>query len=823
MNLLLSLLGPILPFFLRKRCIHSLPHIEGVITLKGLNSRVEIIRDRWGIPHIRALDMHDLLYAQGFVHAQDRLWQMDFDRRVVSGKLSEIFGKRTLDVDRWMRTLGLRRAAEGDWRHLGCPMRLELEAYSEGVNAYIASGQFPIEFRLLRYHPVLWSPVDTLSWNKMMSWGLSGNWESELIRKHLKQTLGEDGEKELESVCYDLWPTIIPKHYRSSAQQKNTQGRPFTGPGLQDGIGSNCWVVAGSRTRGGKPLLANDMHLMLVLPSIWYENHLTCGDYDITGITAPGVPNIITGHNGHVAWGYTAGNSDVQDLYIEHISIDKGKTIRYEYRGKWQFATVHNETIGVRGGKSESERVVVTRHGPLINGLTPGLSGEKPLSLRWAAFENDSTPRAVYEMLRARSCSELHQALRHWTTPNVSVLYADIEGNIGYSLAGKIPIRRKGKGRVPVPGWSGEYEWEGFIPFEELPHLSNPVEGYIVSANNRVAGNDYPYYLGTEYCIGDRAQRITEMLTARSSTAGMLPAQERLDMEYMKAMQKDLLSPSARRILRYLKPFIPKSVGAVPEVVLLNDWDGALDSASAAAGFYQVFVRCLLELLLSEKFNELADRNGGPSHNGLPECSALIDHCMGKGVNPVIASQSMFIWHSLEWLQEVLSMKSASSCDSLNHERIGDLILAAFRRARDVLARSAGPDMKQWSWGRFHTLTFLHPLGQVKPLGRFFNRGPLPIGGDGTTIWASNSNMHDLSTGTIIGPPYRSIIDLGALDDSLGALVPGQSGNPASTHYDDQIDAWFNGEYHPLLYSTGRVDEDMGARLELIPAFSNDE
>jgi len=780
-----TLLGSILTLLLKVRCQFHAPQNSGSITLRGLNSRVDITRDHLGIPSFFARDMHDLLFAQGFVHAQDRLWQMDFQRRVVSGRLSEIFGKRTLEVDRWMRTLGLRRAAERDATNLGRPMRLELEAYSEGVNAFIDRGRLPIEFSLLRYTPDCWTATDILSWNKMMSWSLSVNWESELIRAALIEKLGEENERELEPVYFDYWPIIIPDRTRPWALKRNGMARPYTGPGPGDGIGSNCWVVAGFRTITGSPLLASDMHLFLGIPSIWYENQLVCGSYTLTGITAPGVPNILAGHNGRVAWGFTAGLSDVQDLYIERIRHDSDGNVRYEYEGHWYEVDIIEEKIGVKGGKTETERVIITNHGPVINRLAPQLAGEKPIALRWTAFEPDTTPKGVYEMLRAHNCTEFHEALRCWITPNVNVLYADVEGNIGYTHTGKIPIRRRGKGLIPVPGWSGEYEWDGFIPFEELPHLYNPPEGYIVSANNRVAGGDYPYFLGAEYCAGDRAERILDMINSR----------EMIDLEYMKEMQRDLLSPTARRITHLLKPFLEKCWDGIPEVLLLKDWDGTLARNSASAALYQAFIRSVIPRILNMRLGDLTE------------------HYMGKGVKPIMAEHSMFCWRSWEWLQKELAADDSSWT---NRDR-EEILLEAFREAVELLKTRLGDSVQKWTWGKLHTLTLVHPLGRVKLLGKFFNRGPYTVGGDGTTIWASYSNMHDLDSRTIIGPPSRFIVDLGALDNTLGVLIPGQSGNPASSHYDDQIESWFRGEYHRLPWSASPLDEEVRWRLVLSP------
>ena len=797
MSILYNILGPVVRAGLTWLSRQRLPQTDGTLRLPGLEAAVEIIRDRWGVPHIYAENIRDLMFAQGFVHAQDRLWQMDLQRRLVAGRLSEVMGAETVPVDRWLRILGMRRVAEQEVALIRADVRADLEAYAAGVNARVAQGRLPVEFTLLRYQPEPWRVADTLSWIKMMSWNLSVNWESEILRARLIARLGPERAAELEPGYLDRWPRIVPSGVDCSAVggaalDRAEAARPFTGPSARAGLGSNNWALAGSRTTTGAPLLANDMHLSMGLPCIWYENHLVGGDLNVTGVTFPGIPGVVAGHNGHVAWGFTNGFSDVQDLYMERLRRTDDGRVQVEYGGEWLDARVIREEIRVKGGESVIEEVTVTRHGPIINGLAPDLAGEQPLALRWTSLEPDTMIHALYGMFRARNCIEFREALRNWTAPVQSVVYADSEGNIAYSFPGKVPIRAQGDGQVPVPGWTDEYEWTGYIPFEALPHLYNPPQGYVAAANNRVVDDDYPYYIGREYSVGDRAQRIVELIEA----------QDRIDVAYVQRMQFDQVSPTARIMAQYLGQLPVDDPELAGVVEMMRDWDGTLAADSPAAAVHEVFLRRMITLMLSDKLGDLTVRYAG------------------KGPTPVLAKGSLFGSRAWEWLQKALAEPRSHLAHwfDLGHgETRDDCMRLALRETVDFLKAELGPEIGDWAWGRLHTLTYGHTLGRVQSLERFFNRGPYPLGGDSTTVWATGANRHDLSSEGIIGPPFRFIADLGDLRNSLGLLAPGQSGQPGSNHYDDQVGAWFTGEYHPMLYAREDVEREAEARLRLEP------
>lgn len=836
------------------------PRAKGVLRLPGLTATVEILRDRWGVPHIYAANAPDLMFAQGFVHAQDRLWQMEFQRRLAAGRLAEVLGALALPADRATRTLGLRRVAEAEVSLLDADARAELDAYVAGVNACIAREPLPVEFTLLRYRPEPWTPADSLSWAKILAWSLSNNWESELLRAALIQRLGPELAAELEPPPPESWPTVMasggvegvgrPEAAAAGGEARDGASIGPRGPIPQDppwippvetdlgspasAPGSNNWVVAGWRTATGKPLLANDMHLLLSAPAIWYENHLVVAEQterapapprparddpaplDVTGVTFPGIPGVVAGHNGHVAWAFTNGYPDVQDLFMERLRrMDDGR-VQYEYRGQWLDAEVYREVIGVKDGETVAEEVVVTRHGPIINALAPGLAAPAPipgpaqagtgsdpsplahaLALRWTALEPTPMWAALRAMNRARSCAEFREALRGWAAPAQNTVYADTTGDIGYSFCGLVPIRARGQGRVPVPGWDGEHEWLGYVPFDELPHLSNPPAGFIASANNRVA-EAFPHFLGSEFATGERAQRIV----------ALLEGEPRADVAFFQRMQQEQVSPTMQTIAGYLGRLSPTDPELAAAVDLVRGWDGHLGADSPAAAICQVFGRAAMQTILLRKL--------GATEAG--EDLAL--RYLGKGPTPLLAEASFMSHRSWEWLLHILAEPRSHWFDLGGGEGRDDVLLLALRWTLSYLRKRLGPPdpgFRNWGWGRLHTVTFGHPAGRVPALARHFNRGPFPLGGDGNTIWATGNDLTPEASASVVGPPFRFIADLADLNRCWGALVPGNSGRPDSPHYDDQIDGWLRGEYHPMLYARGDVERGATARLRLEP------
>ncbi len=787
-NILSPLLLPILKHLARTH----LPKTSGDIKLPGINNKVETYFDHWGVPHIYAEDVHDALFAQGYLHAGERLFQMDYNRRLVAGTLAEIMGEVCVPVDRWMRTLGMRRAAAEGMPQLLPETISTLEAYAAGVNAYISNGRLPFEFSLLRYEPEPWQPLDSAAWMKMMAWTLSVNWESELLRARLVERLGAEKAAQLEPPYYDRWPYIVPPGVDYSAItdeifHRQDDSRRFTGPTAGHGVGSNNWVIGGSRTASGKPLLANDMHLKMSIPAIWYENHLSAPDFQVTGVSFPGMPGIIAGHNGRVAWGFTNGFPDVQDLYIEHIRRTETGDVQYEYKGEWLDAVVLNETIQVYRGQSVNEEVIITRHGPIINHLAPDLAGEQPIAMRWTALEPDRMLDGIAAMNRARNCIEFREALRHWMAPVQNTVYADVDGNIGYSFPGKVPIRHHGDGRLPVPGWSGEYEWDGYIPYEKLPHLYNPPQGYVASANNRVVDDSYPYFVSADYCLADRAERIVELI----EKAGQI------DPAYIQNMHFDQICPSARYIGKYLSELPVDDPELSKVAALFRNWDGHLAVDSPQAVIYEAFVPRMVTAALSDILGDLTERY------------------IGLGPTPGLADTSMLSERAMEWLQKTLAEPNSPWFDQGHGETRDDIMRLALRQTVDFLKEKMGSEPKNWAWGKFHRLRFAHTLAKTPSLIKLYNRGPYPLGGDYNTVWATGASYTELEDEYLTSAPFRFIADLSDLNHCYGLLSPGQSGNPVSPHYDDQIDAWFKQGYHPMVFSREDVEKNAKSKLTI--------
>jgi penicillin amidase len=829
-----DMVSSLMAVFIRSWARLRLPTLNGYIRSPSINNRAEIIRDQWGIPHIYAQNELDLFFVQGFAHAQDRFWQMEFNRRLVAGRLAEILGEVAVPVDRWMRILTIRRVAEFETILISSKTRALLQAYANGINFFLAKGRTPIENLILRYKPEPWLIEDSVAWIKMMAWQLSVNWDSELLRALLIARLGPEKAAELEPPYLSRWPYVIPpgtdyNRLDFGALELSHQAKPFSGPSPYDGLGSNNWVLSGAMTTTGKPILANDMHLGMTVPAVWYENHLSCPGLELYGVTFPGIPGIVSGHNGHVAWGFTNGFADVQDLYIERLRHLPDGSVEAEYNGNWEKTRLLREVIHIKNGKPLIEEVVVTRHGPIINPLAQDYCGDENLAMQWTALDPDTMIEVLTKIGYAKDIQAFEDCLRQWTTPSQNVVYADTHGNIGFTLAGKIPTRPKGTGRIPVPGWTGEYEWGPYVPFDALPHLENPSQGYIVTANNVVVGPDYPIRLDIEPINGDRAQRIAEMILDQ----GMRGNREKIDLEFCKRMQFDLCSPSARVVSRFITQLnLPVSahseetdLQAIQQI--FREWDGALNPKSPAAAIYEVLIRQLIGMILREKLDpdnqsnaenlsisdgpKDVERKGAKSGN-----VKLALFYMGKGPTPVLAEYSLFGERWLAWLIDQLSRPDSAWSNLGGVEKRDDIVKKALQQSADLLKKRLGSNLDKWAWGRLHKLTFTHTLGANSILKSVFNVGPFSIGGDNTTVWASVSNLYDLNTGHIVGPPYRMIVDLSDLNNSVAMLAPGQSGNLASPHYRDQVRPWFKGEYHPMLINRASIEEQAAHRLIIL-------
>jgi penicillin amidase len=800
------LVAAALLLYLRHRVRAPLPRVEGSVTIPGLKKPVEVIRDRGGVPHIYAVDLLDLFFAHGYVQAQDRLWQMELNRRLARGRLSEIFGDVTLDTDRFVRTVGIARAAEKDLACLTEESRSVLDAYRRGVNSYLEANprKLPVEFTLLGFKPEPWELLDSLAWIKMQAWYLSENWYTEILNAALVGKIGPERAVRLfGGYPQDNPVTLARQTVIEAAQQVLETYRNLHGWFPAEALSgrSNCWAVRGSRSVTGKALFAYDPHLGLTLPSLWHTCHLVCPKFEVAGATFPGIPGIIVGHNRDITFGFTNAFADVQDLYLERFNPKK--PLEYERNGKWLKAERVVEEIPVKGkGNHHRLEIILTRHGPMVGELLLVKSENKNLgfSLRWAGHEGSDQFAALLALDRARNWSDYCAAMALWDTPCQNALYADRKGNIGYVLTGKIPVRRKGIGLVPVQGWTDEHEWSGWIPWEEMPREYNPRRGYIVSANNQIVGREYPHYIGLGTCNGNRAARIEELIKAK----------DKHSIDDFARMQTDLHSRPARRFAALLcslaggilnqRELLPVREQASAALGLLKGWPGVLDPDSAAAAVYTV-----CEYYTKRRLFE-------------PWLGDLTGYYCGRGVQS-FTSVSFYLEYSHLVLLDILEQDDGAWLSTPDGQRRSreQLLAGALKDALSYLSKQGGKDPRRWRYGSFHKAWFNHPIGRRKPFNLLFNPKPFPYGGSADTIWQGPSLRSVPPMKSSYSASWRHLIDFSDLDGALWIHTSGQSGHPASGHYKDLIPLWASGRYLPLLWSRDRVEADAEARLTLAP------
>jgi len=767
-----------------------MPQIDESIVLPGLQSEVTVERDGWGVPHIRASSLEDLAEAQGYVMAQDRLWQMDLVRRITRGQLSEILGAKTIKIDEEFRTYEFGRAAERDVALLGAEERRVYDAYARGVNKFIDQHQrsLPLEFSLLGYKPAPWRPSDTLVISAYMYRTLTNTWEEELNRSKVTARVGADRTRDLFSEDApmdhfvvgdpdvpndgsqrsaaesdddddddDMQPDTVLKANAGSADSAASSAvaadltsalansiQQFVDESKNDihsSLGSNNWVVNGAHTATGKPLLANDTHLALRIPPIWYEIHLTAPDWNVKGFTLPGVPMVVIGHNDRIAWGFTNNNADVQDLYVE--TFNPAAPDEYRVNGAWAKAETIDEIIRVRGQADEHLKVAVTRHGPVVH-----REGTKAYALRWTATEPGGLAGASpYGWLgKAKNWKEFRDTLKHFWGPAQNIVYADVDGHIGYIMAAKVPIRKKGHGELPVPGDTDAYEWTGYIPFDQLPQALNPDSGLIATANARVVGPNYKPYLTDRWEEPYRTARIYDLLHDRHD----------LRPEDMLKVQTDTYSYPhvfiADQLIAAARSVKPRDARAQKLIDGLKDWNGIADANSAEISFLEAVRQAAIDLLL-EPF-------------------------LGKDTN-------LYQWRSTSFLQRILTDRPSkwlpSACKNYD-----ELLAAAGDAAVSKLAEQTKSERAEdWTWSRFDSLDMLHPLGREGFLRKFLSITDKPQSGTRYSVRASQT--HD-------GPAMRFVANPANWDQSILLIPAGQSGQPGNSHYSDQFSYWYEGK-----------------------------
>jgi penicillin amidase len=841
----------------------SFPQIDGELQVDGLEGKVDIYRDKMGIPHIYASTQHDLFFAQGFVHAQDRFWQMDFWRHIGSGRLSEMFGEGQIETDMFLRTLGWRQTAEQEYEQLSPNAKAIIDSYTEGVNAYLkdhTGAALSLEYSILKlltpsYKVEAWTPVHSLTWGKAMAWDLGGNMDDEIQRAILLKTLTPEQLAELYPPYPEDYPVIVPTisqnagsagNHSSPVAGINFQSQPLNFETLAgniaaldtllgprgSGIGSNSWVISGQLTATGKPLLANDMHLAIQMPAIWYENSLHCHPkndacpFDVIGFSFPGVPGVVAGHNDRIAWGFTNLGPDVQDLFIEKVNPNNPN--QYEVDGKWMDFETRTETINVGGGEPVTITVRITRHGPVVSdtygALKDDVEGEKPepsgyqevsregtseyagdsgeivqpfrdrvgielpeqyvIALSWTALNPETPFEALWGFNIAQNWEEFREAARHWSVPAQNIVYADVDGNIAYQTPGNIPLRKQGDGSLPVPGWNSEYEWTGFIPFEELPYVFNPPSGYVATANNQASPRDYPYLITSEWDYGQRAARIVEMIES---------APGKIDIAYVQQMHGDSKNLNAEVLLPILSTVKLDSELAAIRDQYLAGWDYQQRIDSVSATLFEAFWWGLL----SNTFND-----------DLPEAFWPTGGSRWVEVMRNLVQQPNSYWWDDKNTQDKIETRD-------------DIFAAAFAEAVNcqMCLDQFGDDISKWKWGEMHTATFRNGtlgnsgIGLIEDL---FNRGPFASSGGASlvnaTFWAVGYSFEIRWL-----PSEHEIVDLSDLNNSLAIHTTGQSGHTFHPHYIDMALPWSQIEYAPMWWEQESVIADSEGHLILVP------
>lgn len=771
----------------------------------ALAAPVTIARDHHGIPTINAQSIADAAYALGFAHAQDRLWQMETHRRIGAGRLAEVFGEAALDNDRFLRALGIRRAAQAQWQRAGGQSRELLNAYTAGVNeAMTRTRVWPPEFIILGIKPEPWTPVDSLSWSLMMAWDLGGNWTTEMMRLRLSATLDLPRIHELlPPYPGSDYPDTrdFPALYRElglvgrgdvptanaldAGWQHLLNAAPASG---LEGTGSNNWVVSGERSTTGAPLLANDPHLGLTTPALWYFARIKAPGLEVAGATLPGVPLVVLGQTADLAWGFTNTGPDVQDLYIE--AVDPTDPSRYRTPSGTAAFEVHEEVIRVKGGTEHRLQVRKTRHGPVISdaGTLKGLDlGGHVLAMRWTALDDDvDLVAAGLGLAQARDVPTFIQASQRWTAPMQNMVVADREGRIGMVAAGRVPVRRPDNdlmGLAPAPGWLTRYDWLGWVPAHQTPRVLNPEQGWIATANHRIHDDEYPHYLGSDWALPYRQLRIEEVLQSRP----------RHSAEDLTALQQDEVSLAARALLPWLRQAQSTHRLAPQAQRLMSEFQGHMRGNSAAPAILWAWQRALSTQLFAPRL--------GPER-----------------FDRYFAQRSFH-----DALVGALERQDAWWCDdptTPSSETCADQISRALDAALNELEARQGPEMATWRWDALHPMVAEHrPFSKVKPLDRWFTLS-LPMGGDTYTVHAMRVGLGgpaEQRYRSTHGPSLKAVYDVADRSRSRFIHSSDQSGLPWHTQYGAWLQDWSRGQGVPVWAASDRESGAAGV-LTLRPA-----
>lgn len=776
--------------YLRK----SLPILEGSVIFQGVHQPISIKRDKHGVVFIDAKTDHDAFFAMGYVHAQDRMWQLELQRRISQGTLSEVFGVKSLMFDSWMRRLNLYGSLDSAWAALSPEAQDSLVAYSNGVNAWIDNTDvLPPEFIALGLQPSQWQPKDSLAMTKMFALNLASGMNQEVRNLIAKKNLSAGQIGALIGAYPEDAPVTVSnielQTQRSMAALLDSQRRMETELGIGGRfVGSNAWAVAGRYSPNGVPVLANDPHLGLQIPSLWYVVSLKGDRIDVTGMTLVGVPTVVFGRNQSIAWGGTAMQADNQDLFVEQLNPEQPD--EYRRAEAWKKFTVRTESINIKAEFPAALRnpinpieieVRETDVGPVVTQINDTF--EQTVALRWSALEpGDTTYESFFRLNYATDWDSFKNALKFHVAPSLNMIYADRQ-NIGYHAAGRIPIRRKGDGQFPVPAWSGEYDWESYIRFDELPHSFNPEKGYIISANNKIVGSEYPYFISNNWAPPARAERIDELLKDRIGQRGLVST------DFHEQMQLDTVDVSSRGLLGILRAHRGVDKRQQRAISMLDGWDGNMDPNSQAATIFYVWVRHLRQKLFADDFDRYWNKSD--------EAESLESIILDTTYPEVLAALTD---ERMDW------------CDVQGTDVVEDcqLILSdALESALNEVASLLGGDVDSWQWGKIHKVKFSHnPFSQIDLLDPVFGRG-FSSGGSSNTLNVSNAQYLE-SEGYVqtFGAGFRQIIQL---DEMVGnhryMNSTGQSGNRLSTHYSDMAGPFNAGQYFSI--DAGDADREL--------------
>jgi len=784
--LVVLLLAALLGAWFYHTAATALPQLDGTLSVDGLSAPVAVTRDAHGVPTIEAASMEDLFLAQGYVTAQDRLWEMDMTRRFAAGNMAEVLGPDWVKHDREQRILGLQARAQKGLDELSTRDRGYLDAYARGVNAFIAErrDRLPLEFRILHYSPRPWTPADSLV--------IEANMIKEL--NHYSAKVALEREKILAKLGPELTSDLYPNsswrdHPPGQDPQKMSGSEPparstgsepaslsWPAPSafeLRPELGSNDWVISGAHTASGKPLLSNDPHLGHQMPSLWYEAHLKSGDFDVAGVTLPGTPTVILGHNQHIAWGFTNIGPTVQDVFIETVNGSG----QYQTPQGWQEPQRRHEVIHVKDQPDVGFDVLITRHGPIITELVPG--EKRMLALQWTLYTANALALPFVDVDAAQSWDEFRRAFSPWVAPGQNVVYADVDGNIGYQATGRVPIRASGDGSLPVSGADNAHEWTGYVPFEKLPSVLNPPSGILATANGRIVPDGYRYPLSVEWGPPYRTERIYKVLAEDKK---FTPAD-------MLGLQTDVYSAFDRFCAERFVYALDHVKGISPRMrearELMRNWDGRMLAGSAAAAVEASARDQLYRLLLEPKL--------GPAPPDQKDQDGLSWKTYEWFMRPV-------------WLENVLLYQPPRWLPS-NHKNYDELLAAAVEAA--VQTPDAPSHVGSWRWGNLNPVEINHPIfGAIPVLGRWAGPGVHPQSGDSYTVKA---------VGRHFGPSERTTVDLSNFDNSTLNIVTGQSGNLFSPYYMDQWAAWLNGTTFRLPFSLQAVADARTHQLVLQP------